>query len=298
MNEPTVQGAGIIPEIDAAVADQVNFASHQNSVPFLRNLTIKNVSADNLSGLTLSLEASPAFLTPKRWDFETITAGSEAKVKDRLIALNGQFLMDLAEAVSGEVICTLRQGEKELARRVDPVRVLARNEWGGSTSMPELVAAFCQPNDPAVDKILAKAASILEAATPGAKLDGYASGKRKYVWATAAAIWAAIGSYRLKYSVPPASFETNGQKIRTPSMIFEGGIATCLDTTLLFCSALEQAGLRPIIIVMKGHAFAGVWLHESERCFACACSLSPNESPFSRAISACRSPAFRPRHLR
>lgn len=247
--------------IEVVTADQANFASHQNAVPFLREFAIRNMGDQELSHLTLSLDASPSFMTSKRWSIEALPAGAELKIKDRNVTLSGQFLLELTEAVSGEAIFVLRnEHDEELCREVKALRVLARNEWGGVSSSPELLAAFSQPNDPVVDKILAKAAKILEATTPGAKLNGYQSGKRTFVWATAAAIWSAVGSLGIRYSVPPASFEATGQKIRSPSMIVEGGLATCLDTTMLFCSSLEQAGLRPIVLIAKGHAFAGVWL--------------------------------------
>ncbi len=47
-------------------------------------------------------------------------------------------------------------------------------------------------------------------------------------------------------------------------MILENGVATCLDTALLFAAALEQAGLNALLIMTKGHAFAGVWLQPQE----------------------------------
>ncbi len=60
---------------------------------------------------------------------------------------------------------------------------------------------------------------------------------------------------------PPASFGSDGQKIRTPDRILEARVATCLDLAMLFASCLEQAGLRPVILMKEGHAWVGVWLH-------------------------------------
>src|SRR3546814_2748006 len=60
--------------------------------------------------------------------------------------------------------------------------------------------------------------------------------------------------------LPPASFERNGQKIRTPGEVLDNGIATCLDSAVLFASALEQIGLRPLIAFTEGHAICGLWL--------------------------------------
>ncbi|MDE1164686.1 MAG: hypothetical protein PW845_04705 [Pseudomonas sp.] len=37
-----------------------------------------------------------------------------------------------------------------------------------------------------------------------------------------------------------------------------------MDLTLLFCAALEQVGLNPVIVFTHGHAFAGLWLKPEE----------------------------------
>src|SRR3546814_7620226 len=69
---------------------------------------------------------------------------------------------------------------------------------------------------------------------------------------------------QLDYALPPASFEQSGQKVRSPSQIESSGLGTCFDLTLLFCAALEQAGLNPLLVFTEGHAFAGVWLQPEE----------------------------------
>ena len=60
--------------------------------------------------------------------------------------------------------------------------------------------------------------------------------------------------------IPPASFDTEGQKVRTPSAIEERKLATCLDLALYFAAAIEQVGLHPVVVFTRGHAFAGAWL--------------------------------------
>ena len=84
------------------------------------------------------------------------------------------------------------------------------------------------------------------------------------MWEIASAIYAAICNLGITYANPPASFEHDGQKIRLPGQILETRIATCLDSAMLFASALEQAGLNTLIAMPKGHAVAGVWLQPEE----------------------------------
>ncbi|EME1983902.1 hypothetical protein VWW30_004292, partial [Cronobacter sakazakii] len=155
------------------------------------------------------------------------------------------------------------QGEKELLALHYPLEALAKNEWGGNV-MVELLPSFVMPNDPAIDRLLKATSDVLRSAGKDDALDGYKSQSRTRVWEMASALWTAICNLGLSYALPPASFEQNGQKIRTPGAILEGKVATCLDTSLLFASALEQMGLNSLILLSEGHAFAGLWLQPQE----------------------------------
>ena len=251
-------------EIIAALAEQVNFASHQNAVPLIRELTVRNNTGAELENCELRMSVSPNFVSDKTWPFARIGARNEHHITDRDVSLNGQYLLNLSEAMKGQVTLTIVSGEQILLTKTHGVEVLARDEWGGFANMPELLASFSMPNDPAVDKIIGMAADALRAAGKDGAIDGYASQKRTRVWEIASALWSAVRSLGISYIYPPASFERTGQKIRTPSMILESRVGTCLDLTMLFSSLLEQSHLRPLVVMMKGHAFVGLWLQPEE----------------------------------
>lgn len=255
------------PTINATVAQKVGFASHQNAVPILHDLTVQNGSGEPLAELTVSLEADPPFLEKKIWKIDAIRPGAEIRISDREIRLSGTFLSELVESVNGHVVIQIRAGEPDrppIASATHPIELLSKTQWGGSGSMPELLPAFCMPNDPAVDRILKGASDILQRAGKKAGIDGYGERSRSRSWEIASALWSSVAGIGLSYTYPPASFEIEGQKVRTPGSILENKVATCLDTATLFASALEQAGLNPIIILTKGHAFTGVWLQPQE----------------------------------
>jgi hypothetical protein len=126
-----------------------------------------------------------------------------------------------------------------------------------------MAAAFVQPNDPAVDRLLKKAAQLLRDGDRNPALNGYEAGS-KHAWETLSAIWSAVASEKLDYALPPASFEQTGQKVRGPAQILDAGLGTCLDFALLFAAAAEQAGLNPLVIFTSGHAFTGCWLRPEE----------------------------------
>lgn len=252
--------------IDAVIAPKLSFATHQNDVPVLHQLKLLNLGDTAVENVLLSVDADPLVFAAREWRFDRIASGGEVQVTQRDLPLNAALLLQLSEAVRATVTLTARieGSDRRITERRVPVELLARNEWGGAGAMPELLAAFALPNDPAIGRLLKAASDVLRRAGKPDGIDGYQSKSRTRVYELASAIWSAVSGLRLTYAEPPASFEVAGQKVRTPGQIVEGGLATCLDTALLFAAALEQAGLYPVLIVTEGHAFAGLWLQPQE----------------------------------
>ncbi|MAW61397.1 MAG: DNA helicase [Planctomycetes bacterium] len=247
--------------VHCEAAAKLNFACHQSDFAVLRDLRIENTSEEFVfEDLVVSVESDPAFIEPRRISLDRVGPGAEVSVRIDDLKLNGQFLLDLQESVRGTLKIRVAASDTTLVEHQQALELLARNEWGGASFMPELLAAFCMPNDPAVDRVLSDASEILRKAGKADGIDGYRSGSRQRVWEITSAIYAAVANLRLKYAIPPTSFEANGQKIRVPSQILSGGVATCLDSTMLLASAFEQAGLNPLVALLKEHALVGVWL--------------------------------------
>ena len=229
--------------IRATLSPKITFASHQNDVPTILSLAIENNSENDLEGLTLSVRSDPAVLGQRTWTIDRISSKSQLRPKDVRVPLAGGLLDKLTDKLRSDVTFTLRQGELVLAEEHFTVEALARNEWGGSRFMPELLAAFVTPNDSSIQHLLKESSGILVSSGRDGSIDGYQKKSRKRVWEVMSGIWAAVSARSITYAVPPASFETSGQKIRLPIEIERTGLSTCLDTALLFAAAFEQAGL-------------------------------------------------------
>ena len=248
-------------QLDAVIAPKISFATHQNDVPVLRDLAITNNGERLLENVRLEIEADPPVFAARSWSLERIAPGATVRPSDRDLSLNAGMLLSLTEAMRADFRLRLRASSGEpIGERGFHAELLAYNEWGGAGAMPELLAAFVQPNDPAISIILRSASEILARAGKPDTIEGYQSGSRSRVYELASAIWSGVVGLQLTYAEPPASFEEQGQKVRSPSQILETGLATCLDTAVLFAACLEQAGLHPILVLTKGHAFTGVWL--------------------------------------
>ena len=255
-----------VMQIHVTLASKLNLADFQNAVPVMRELSLLNETDAEVKGLRLIVTSEPAFLKTKTWHIDHIGPGQSARLNDLDLSLDGTLLGRLTEAEKAVVIFRLTtgiEGAAEIAYCESSVELLPRNQWAGLSSLPEMIAAFVQPNEPAIERVLKHAAEVLRNAGKTSAIDGYQGGPRR-AWELVSAIWNAIGSMGLDYALPPASFEHTGQKVRSPSHVAETGLATCLDLSLFVCAALEQAGLNSMLVFMRGHAFVGVWLKSEE----------------------------------
>lgn len=252
-------------ELDSAPT--IGYASIQNSVPVVRTVRVTNRSEEDLTDVELLVRCDPGFAQGAKLRFQKLSPGETRSLGPIDLQPDHSYLAELQEGMSASVSLQLMQGERELARETKSIEVLAYDQWAGTRALPELLAAFSMPNNPAVDVLIGKASKLLRSSNPELSMNGYQSKSREVVWKQVSALYSTIAAEGLQYAEPPASFGNDGQKIRTPDRILETRVATCLDLAMLLSSCLEQAGLRPVILMKEGHAWVGVWLHQASFSF-------------------------------
>ena len=256
--------AGGLTDLKISLAPRVNIAFHQNAIPIASEIAISNQSEQDLVEVEIRVRSEPGFFVPAVWRVDRIVAGGVHHIALPDLRLDPAVLAKLTESVRGQVTLTAVTGEVELAVRQVDVELLPPSHWGGVAAAPELLAAFVRPNDPAIDLVLREAANALARAGKPTAIDGYRSKLKARAYEIAEAIWIAIAGHGISYVLPPASFERSGQKVRGPSDIIDRRVATCLDLTLLYAACAEQAGLNPVLVLVAGHAFVGLWLKDED----------------------------------
>ena len=199
-----------VAHIRATLAPKITFASHQNDVPTIVDLAIENNSENDLEGLTLTVKSDPPVLGERTWTIDLLAAKGLLRPKDVRVPLAGGLLDQLTDRLRSDVTFTLSQGDLVLTEEHMTVEALARNEWGGSRFMPELLAAFVTPNDGAVQHLLRESSNILSSSGRDGSIDGYQKKSRKRVWEVMSGVWAAVTARSITYAVPPASCAAHG----------------------------------------------------------------------------------------
>lgn len=249
-------------EIKCECDPQFAPAMHCNRIPLIRSLRLTSLSETELRDVRITVTFSPAFAAPFETSAALIEPQETVEISPVKITLLPEFLSSLTESTEGVITVSAYAGEETLAVSTFETNILAADQWTGISVMPELTAAYITPNHPAVAQTVNKAAHYLMKWSGDPSFTGYQTQDPNKVRFQMAAIYAALQEENIAYTMPPASFETMGQRVRLPHCVLEQKCGTCLDLSLLFCACAEAVGLSPLLVFTKGHAFAGCWLEE------------------------------------
>lgn len=253
-------------KINGIISNYINYSMQRNYIPVIRRLLLYNNSQTALSGLTLKITASPEFLHEYTVSVDNIPANGCVQLDTVQPVISAEYLLGLTERIEGELVIEVSDNEGSTLEKIHyPIDVLAFDEWSGQELMPELLAAFITPNHPEITGLVVRAGEILRKWGKDAQFTAYQSNNPNTVRLFMAAVYRAIQNENISYCVPPASFETVGQRVRLADSIIKQKLATCLDLSLLYAGCLEAIGLNPIIVIMEGHAFTACWLEDE--CF-------------------------------
>jgi hypothetical protein len=113
------------------------------------------------------------------------------------------------------------------------------------------LGAWIVSNDKAVEAFITEAK---------AKVEGHAFvGEQGPTAPQVKALFDALKARGVSYVMDPSVTSTQHfvQRTRLPGEVLASTNAQCLEGTLLFATLMEAIGLRPIIVLVPGHAFVG-----------------------------------------
>ena len=248
--------------VSGEISGSINFAMQQNYVPLIRNLLVNNNSDEIQNNIKLKITFEPDFAKEFVYDIDSIEPNSSVEISPVNIILSTEYLFSLTEKIVGTILIELLQNEEKIFSYSDTVELLAYDQWSGLLIMPEIITAFVTPNHPLISEVLSRASAFLREWNKLPSFTGYQTNNPNNVKIQMAAIFAALRSWKIIYNNPPASYETIGQRVRLPHKVLEEKQGTCLDLSVLYAACLEAAGLFPLLVFIKGHAFCGCWLEQ------------------------------------
>lgn len=249
-------------DLSVDINDVITYAIYQNGLRIVRGVKLKNNSEQDIENLLLKVSSDCELFLPFEQGIQTLRANEEIQLSELKVSIKGDYLASLTERITCTLKVELLENETVIASVYKDIIALAYDEWPGLSYFPDYLAAYVTPNHPVIADLLQSTSQWLQKWTGQPSLEGYQCKNPNRVKNMAAAAYAAIQERNITYANPPSSFEKVGQRVRLCDTVMEQHLGTCMDMTLLYASVLEAIGLNPVLVLMNGHIFAGVWLVE------------------------------------
>jgi superfamily I DNA and/or RNA helicase len=231
------------------------------SFSLLKKIEIDNDTDSDYSDLLLKMSFSNPIFSAPILHLGEIKYRSKQKIeKDPQIQIDGEKLynqngigaceifFEVIDPLTNASLTTLTKNIKIL-----PIRQCSSDPY----LMPLLLAKYCVTGFTSLNQIHLDA--IKE--NGNKPLIGYQNQDKTSIVREVQCVYNALHNYGIAYSNPPVSTELV-QNIRMPNDVLRDRLGTCLDLSILMCSALLDIGLHPILIMVDGHAFCGCFLTE------------------------------------
>ncbi|MFP4693793.1 MAG: DUF3320 domain-containing protein [Halothece sp.] len=242
-----------------------SLALQQSGQPLIDSIALQNLDSSPLENLTVQLQLKPDLGNPVTHCIEKIHGGEGEKFSPSF-RIPYDKLKEVLEEERVELSCVVYQGEEEIQRYEEEIILLAYNAFNFSQYPLQSYACFVTPNHPVISQILKQVSETLRKNRNNPSLEGYQSRNPNRVYEMVKGLYETFAHFGIRYINPPASFMTDEgfhQKIRFPDQVFYEQLGTCADLTPLATSCLEQMGLHPVMVLVKGHVFPGVWRIEN-----------------------------------
>ncbi len=171
-----------------------------------------------------------------------------------------------------------------------PVRLRSAEDmfWGEGFQNASFIASWVTPHDSLVETILARAKTY----TPDRRLPGYedwktAGDQEIETYREARAIFTAVRRSGLSYVKSSLTLGDHGslsQRVRMPRVTLSNGSANCIDAAVLYASLFENLGMEAEVIVVPGHAYAGVRVAAASASFLLIDAALTGRSTFEAAV--------------
>ncbi|XKH53101.1 DUF4011 domain-containing protein [Citricoccus nitrophenolicus] len=252
------------PQVNFALVNWITMSATGNGsaqgIDLIDSVMIRNDgSRTGTATFTTQLFGAQGPLSDPAEQVLELSAG-ENHLNDTGLVPDPARFFDVEVPEAGRLEFTLSQGGETLARHVTQISIQPPQSWSLSKERSglhsELLAAWVQPQDPALAPVIERAQEILKDQTGSSALNAHQQDSERNGHIVNS-IFQALQDQKIRYSNPPASW-FQSQTIRSPQTVLRDRIGTCLDTSVLLASLLEQVGMFPQICLVKGHAFVTV----------------------------------------
>jgi hypothetical protein len=218
------------------------------------------------AGTTRTLVFAPAFLPRLYQNHEIMAATAHVTISDS--ASNGLYETTV------------------------PVRLRSVEDmfWGNGFKYASFIASWVTPHDRLVEAVLTRAKRF----TPDHRLPGYenwktAAQQEQETYREARALFTALQRTGLSYVKSSATLGDHkgiSERVRMPRVSLAQSSANCIDAAVMYASLFENLGMDASVVIVPGHAYAGVRVAEGSAKFLLIDVALTGRSTFEAAVAS------------
>jgi hypothetical protein len=173
-----------------------------------------------------------------------------------------------------------------------PVRLRSAEDmfWGNGFKYASFIASWVTPHDRIVEGVLSRAKSL----TVDHRLPGYenwkpAAQQELETYREARAIFNALHRMGLSYVKSSSTLGDHqgvSERVRMPRVSLSQSSANCIDAAVMYASLFENLGMDASIVIVPGHAYAGVRVAEGSPKFLVIDVALTGRSTFEAAVTS------------
>ncbi len=228
--------------------------------PFKLSWSIANIGSEDLKDLKFKKIVKGNLGTEETIVLGDLLAGKDIRRADK-IEIPGDYLKTLEEPQSMTVELQILSGNEIIYAIEHEIDLFPWNQYF-EEPIPEAIACFVTPNVDEIHEAIKVTKKILSENGFDTATEGYQRGIER-VLQLIHAVYLTPSVMGISYSNPPSSIADRGQKVRLPHQVFKEEKGTCLDLSVLYAALLEEVGLHPVIVMVRGHAFPGCYLTDT-----------------------------------
>ena len=176
-----------------------------------------------------------------------------------------------------------------------PVRLRSAEDmfWGNGFKYASFIASWVTPHDRIVESVLSRAkAYTLDRRLPGYENWKTAAQQEQETYREARAIFNSLQRMGLSYvksSTTLGDHKGISERVRMPRISLTQNSANCIDAAVMYASLFENLGMDASIVIVPGHAYAGVRVAEGSPKFLLIDVALTGRSTFEAAVASARS---------
>lgn len=173
-----------------------------------------------------------------------------------------------------------------------PVRLRSAEDmfWGKDFKYAPFIASWVTPHDREVESLLAQAKQF----SSDHRLPGYedwktAEEQELATYRQAKAIYTAVqksGFSYVKSSLTLGDHKGVSERVRMPHVSLSQSSANCIDAAVMYASLFENLGMDSTVVIVPGHAYAGVRVAEGSSKFLMIDVALTGRTTFADAVAS------------